>query len=126
MKINYGRLLEQHCQKTSLSYDEVAEQLGVSVRTIFRWISGENYPKYKQREKLNTVLGITKPEPKNVDSEVFVITPINPRRRMSVVISEDYYDMLREMSLISDCKITHACEQAIQFAYDRFGGDVNG
>jgi ribosome-binding protein aMBF1 (putative translation factor) len=122
-KPNYGRLIEQHCQNANIRYAEFAEQIGVTVRTIFRWVSGEAYPTYKFREKLDEILEVKKVNPENDDTETFVINPVTPSRRRNVIISEEYYEMLREMSLISDCKITHACEQAIQFAYDRFGGE---
>jgi hypothetical protein len=85
-------------------------------------VSGEAYPTYKYRNKLDEILEI-KPSGENHDTETFVIKPVTPNRRRSIIIGEEYYEILREMALISDCKITHACEQAIQFAYDRFGGE---
>lgn len=119
-KINYSKLIERYCSENNLNYEQFAEKVGVSMRQIFRWVGGENYPSYRTRDKLNEVLGIGLNAPREPDSETFVIKPISSQRRRSLVIGEEYYDMLREMALISNSKITHTCEQAIQFAYERF------
>ena len=121
-KVNYSKLIESYCQKNKLSVPDFATQLGINVRTVFRWLSGENYPSYNWRNKLNQLLEVSEIRSDNADSEVFVISPIAERRRMSVTIDGEFYDMLREMALVSDSKITHACEQCIKFAYERFGG----
>ena len=121
-KVNYGRLLESYFRDNRTSVSDLAEKLSISERTVFRWLSGENYPSYKWRSKLDELLGADKTCADNENSEVFVISPIAERRRMSVTIDGEFYDMLREMALVSDSKITHACEQCIKFAYERFGG----
>lgn len=60
-KITLGCYYESLVDPKKDLREKIADECGVSMATVYRWLSGENSPSKLQREKLAEIIGV-KPE----------------------------------------------------------------
>ena len=68
--MNLGKNLFQARKKKGLSQEAVAEKLGVSRQTIFKWETDETLPDIRQAKKLAVLYGLTLDELIEFDADV--------------------------------------------------------
>ena len=68
--MNLGENLFQARKKKGLSQEAVAEKLGVSRQTIFKWETDETLPDIRQAKKLAVLYGLTLDELIEFDADV--------------------------------------------------------
>lgn len=119
-RINYSKLIDDYCKENHKTIYQLANELNGSVRSLHRWKSGGIYPSLSWRVKLNEFFKINTLEK---TSDIFIIEPEKVKEKTkSIIVSESFYDILKEMSYMSGQKLKHVTEQCIQFAYEHFNG----
>ena len=94
--MNLGKNLFQARKKKGLSQEAVAEKLGVSRQTIFKWETDETLPDIRQAKKLAVLYGLTLDELIEFDTDVQEIQEVINKTTEETVNKVDWTKMWAE------------------------------
>lgn len=94
--MNLGENLFQARKKKGLSQEAVAEKLGVSRQTIFKWETDETLPDIRQAKKLAVLYGLTLDELIEFDADVQEIQEVINKTTEETVNKVDWTKMWAE------------------------------
>ena len=94
--MNLGKNLFQARKKKGLSQEAVAEKLGVSRQTIFKWETDETLPDIRQAKKLAVLYGLTLDELIEFDADVQEIQEVINKTTEETVNKVDWTKMWAE------------------------------
>ena len=94
--MNLGKNLFQARKKKGLSQEAVAEKLGVSRQTIFKWETDETLPDIRQAKKLAVLYGLTLDELIEFDADVQEIQEVINKTTQETVNKVDWTKLWAE------------------------------
>jgi transcriptional regulator with XRE-family HTH domain len=92
IKDTFCKNFKKFVEASSLSQKSIAEKVGVSEQTFYRWARGENTPGHENLEELGNVLGVKPSDFYMTEKQEPLPLPVSKTLQKLMAIPDDVYE----------------------------------